>query len=90
MADEPDEDEENEEPPPKAQSRYRQIIKLIFERNWRPGITEFTFERDDIEDVCSAHSIKRPKNLGDVIYSFRYRQPLPDEIVATQPATGAG
>jgi hypothetical protein len=28
--------------------------------------------------------IKLPKNLGDVIYSFRYRVPLPDKILKTQ------
>lgn len=26
-----------------------------------------------------------PKNLGDVIYSIRYRTPMPDTILATQP-----
>ncbi len=32
-----------------------------------------------------ALKIKRPKNLGDVIYTFRYRRPLPEYILRTQP-----
>jgi len=30
--------------------------------------------------------IQVPKNLGDVIYTFRYRKDLPKSIIATQPA----
>jgi hypothetical protein len=70
----------------KAVSRYVQIIEAVFRRYWKKGKTEFTFERDELEQVCEELKIKVPKNLGDVIYTFRYRKDLPKAILATQPA----
>jgi hypothetical protein len=40
------------------------------------------FARAEFETVASDLGIKSPKNLGDLIYSFRYRIPLPDKIQA--------
>jgi hypothetical protein len=70
----------------KAVSRYVQIIEAVFRRYWKIGKTEFVFERDELEQVCEELKIKRPKNLGDVIYTFRYRRSLPQSILATQPS----
>lgn len=30
--------------------------------------------------------MSKPRNLGDVVYYFRHRQPLPDDILKSQPA----
>jgi len=70
----------------KKAARYAQIIEAIFRRYWKRGKTEFTFERDELAQVCRELKIDQPKNLGDVIYSFRYRRPLPKFILNTQPA----
>lgn len=78
-------DGENEPDDVKAASRYVQIIEAVFQRYWKKGQTEFTFERSDLELVCEERSIKKVKNLGDVIYSFRYRRALPKSILETQP-----
>lgn len=78
-------EEEAEPTNGKAVARYVQIIEAIFHRYWKKGSTEFRFERDELEDVCVKLNIKRPKNLGDVIYTFRYRKQLPKSILATQP-----
>ncbi len=67
-------------------SRYVKIIEAVFKRYWKKGKTEFTFERGELEQVCEKLEIKVPKNLGDVIYTFRYRKDLPKSIMATQPA----
>jgi hypothetical protein len=69
----------------KNTARYVQIIQAVFQRYWEKGKTEFVFERDELEQVCEELGIKRPKNLGDVIYTFRYRRPLPKSILETQP-----
>ncbi|MGO9211794.1 MAG: hypothetical protein ACLPXM_11745 [Terriglobales bacterium] len=69
----------------KKAARYAQIIEAIFKRYWRRGKTEFVFERDELAQVCKELNIDQPKNLGDVIYSFRYRRPLPKFILNTQP-----
>jgi hypothetical protein len=36
-----------------------------------------------METVAKDLGIKLPKNLGDLIYTFRYRQDLPEEVLAT-------
>lgn len=64
-------------------NRYEQVILQIFRRYYSPGKTEFEFKREEIEEIAKKLGIKTPKNLGDIIYSFRYRNPLPDEILQT-------
>ncbi|MCI0523886.1 MAG: endonuclease, partial [Acidobacteria bacterium] len=72
--------------PPKAAARYQQIISDIFKSLYPGGsASEFEFERDEILTSVEKLKIKRPKNLGDVIYTFRYRRKLPPDILATQP-----
>jgi hypothetical protein len=62
------------------QSRYSVLIERIFRMKYTQGATEVSFERTDIEQVAQELGIKLPKNLGDVIYSFRYRAQLPAAI----------
>jgi hypothetical protein len=81
-----------EEEVPKAEkaiARYVQIIEAVFHRYWKKGKTEFAFERGELEQVCEKLGIKPPKNLGDVIYTFRYRKALPKSILDTQPSDRA-
>jgi hypothetical protein len=85
-------DEESEVPEaeavksPRVLNRYKQIVSAIFNKYWRKGLTEFEFQREDISRASVDLGIKPPKNLGDVVYTFRYRRPLPAEILATQPS----
>jgi hypothetical protein len=65
---------------------YRAIILDIFSRYYKKGKTEFEFDREEIASAAERKGVPRPKNLGDVIYTFRYRRSLPDEILHTQPA----
>jgi hypothetical protein len=64
-------------------NRYSQIIERIFFKYYAAGIRAFVFQREDIETSASELGIKLPKNIGDVLYSFRYRAELPARIVAT-------
>ena len=66
-------------------SRYDVLISTVFKNHFRKGVKEFQFERAEIETVAGKLGIKLPKNLGDLIYSFRYRRGLPDEVLATAP-----
>lgn len=68
---------------PKKQNRYEAIIAQVFDNHYSKGMTEFEFERDEFEKCAQSLSIKLPKNVGDVIYSFRYRNDLPDRIQST-------
>jgi len=63
-------------------NRYNRLIEEIFFKYYQTGITEVPFERIDIETAASKLKIVLPKNLGDVIYSFRYRTQLPESITS--------
>ena len=84
MTEEIDADDKDEKPAPKKWNMYQAIILDIFERNYHGG-EEFEFSREEIADTADRLGIKRPKNLGDVVYTFRYRRPLPKPILDAQP-----
>ncbi len=67
------------------QNRYSRIIERIFADRYEPGAFIVAFERGDIERVARELGIILPKNLGDLIYSFRYRTALPESIRTRAP-----
>lgn len=69
----------------KGLNRYSRLIEEIFFKYYQPGNTEVPFERTDIESAAAELGIGLPKNLGDVIYSFRYRTQLPESITSKAP-----
>lgn len=69
----------------RRKNRYAAIIEKIFFSKYTKGDEEIAFERDDLVRAANALQIKLPKNLGDVIYSIRYRTELPKRILKTQP-----
>lgn len=69
----------------KKANRYAAIIGAIFKRHYKTGCTQFDFTRDEFAGVASELGIALPKDLGDTIYSFRFRVALPPEIVETAP-----
>ena len=68
--------------PISTQNRYAAIIEAIFLAKYKQGQREVAFERQDIANFASELGISLPKNLGDVVYSFRYRAILPESILA--------
>lgn len=68
---------------PKKPNRYSAIIGTIFKNHYKPGKTQFEFSRNEFVEIARSLNIALPKNLGDTIYSFRFRTALPSEIVAT-------
>lgn len=69
----------------KKPNRYAQIIESIFSSHYKRGIEEFEFDREEFESIARKLNIDLPKNLGDIIYSFRYRVALPDSVQAKAP-----
>lgn len=65
-------------------SRYDALIESIFFDHYREGESEFEFARSELESAAETLGIDLPKNLGDVIYSYRFRKDLPDSVIATQ------
>lgn len=70
---------------PKKPNRYTQLMERIFLSAYQPAALKIPFRREDIERVAAELDIRLPKNLGDVIYSFRYRAALPTAISVTAP-----
>lgn len=65
---------------------YADIVERLFFKGWRAGLDEVRFHRSDIESEAAALGVKLPKNLGDLVYSFRFRRSLPVPVLATAPA----
>ncbi len=66
-------------------NRYSAILERIFQSHFTRGRRSFEFEREEFVAAAKALKIVLPKNLGDVIYSARYRTPLPESITKTAP-----
>jgi hypothetical protein len=66
----------------KRKNRYSAIIEKIFTSKFKPGMKMVDFAREEFETVARQLRIKLPKNLGDLVYSFRYRAGLPRKIQA--------
>lgn len=71
----------------KSKNRYSAIIEHIFNSKYGEGLREIEFLREELVTVARKLRIKLPKNLGDLIYSFRYRAELP-EAIRNQAGTG--
>lgn len=69
----------------KARNRYEALIEKIFFDHYTNGVVSLDFTRQEIKDAAISLEIVLPDNLGDVIYSFRFRTDLPNRILATQP-----
>jgi hypothetical protein len=66
-------------------NRYSKLIETIFLKRYKKGIKEIYFEREELISTAKELKIDLPKNLGDIVYSFRYREILPDSVVKTAP-----
>ena len=69
----------------KGENRYVAIIENIFFAHWKKEAKEFEFDRTEIKQWADKLQIDLPDNLGDLIYSFRFRVPLPASIRKTEP-----
>lgn len=69
---------------PRPQNRYAQLIEKIFVDRYSKGASSLEFTRVDIETCAAELQIKLPKNVGDILYSFRFRAALPQRILSTQ------
>ena len=67
------------------QNRYSTIIEAVFHARYEPGRREVPFDRSDIANHATSLQVALPKNLGDIVYSFRYRAELPRTIREVAP-----
>jgi hypothetical protein len=69
----------------RASNRYKALIEKIFLDRYQDGATRVEFERQHLVSAAQALGLDVPRNLGDVVYSLRYRTSMPEAIVRTQP-----
>ncbi|MCL4487987.1 MAG: endonuclease [Chloroflexi bacterium] len=69
----------------KGKNRYTRLIEDIFRRHYKEGASSIEFDRSELSEAARRLKIKLPKNLGDVLYTFRYRATLPSSIIAKTP-----
>lgn len=70
---------------PKPDNCYAAILESIFRSLYEEGKSDLPFSREDISPASKRLRIDLPKNLGDVIYSMRYRMKMPEFIARTAP-----
>lgn len=66
-------------------NRYARLIEAVFFKHYKTGATEVPFLREDITGKAAELEIELPKNVGDLIYTFRYRAELPESITKLAP-----
>jgi len=64
---------------------YDRIIAHIFARHFKPGSKGFTFKRQEIIDTAAELKVRLAKNVGDLVYTFRFRKELPQAIQEVAP-----
>lgn len=69
----------------KPQNRYARIIERIFVAHYIEGASEVPFERGEMLSTAKRLRVELPKNIGDVVYSFRYRSDLPERVRKAAP-----
>jgi hypothetical protein len=70
---------------PRKPNRYERLIERVFLEHYKAGATTVDFQRQEMIEAASALGINVPKNIGDVLYSFRNRNELPGEIQTRAP-----
>ena len=68
-------------------TKYEQIIAHIFSERHDGSGDGFAFPRAAINEAADALGLRRVSNVGDVLYTFRSRKPLPQSIRATAPGS---
>lgn len=64
----------------KKGNRYTLLIERAFFDHYHDGDRVVRFDRDEFPRIAEQLGMERPDNLGDVVYTFRYRRQLPQSI----------
>ena len=68
-----------------SRNRYKALIEKVFFDRYQAMDQAVYFEREDIVSAAMEIGVALPKTLGDVVYSVRYRNPMPESILDLQP-----
>ncbi len=65
--------------------QYVPILRKVFLDRFSKDATRVPFEKNDLVEAARSLGVKRPDNVADNIYTFRFRRPLPDDIMDCAP-----
>jgi hypothetical protein len=71
---------------PARPGMYGAVIEHLFFSRYSDEKRSLEFDRSEIVTAADELGLDVAKNLGDLIYSYKYRRDLPDRIRATAPA----
>jgi hypothetical protein len=66
-----------------APAAYDAIIEHVFFARYKKGAKQVAFEREELIAAAKSTGVSLPRNLGDVVYTYRYRRELPERVRAT-------
>lgn len=67
------------------QNVYQALAEKVFFDGFEVGKTEVPFTRESLIEAAAHLELSLPKNIGDVVYSIRYRIAMPERVAATAP-----
>ena len=68
------------------EARYDAVVSELFRRHYKPNSKSFDFERSELLEIVQALKLDSIKNLGDILYTYRFRREFPDSIKETSTA----
>jgi hypothetical protein len=66
-------------------NKYSQVISWVFQQKHKSGDRTVTFSREDLVNAHHQLGLPLTKNIGDIPYSFRFRNDLPSSITNNAP-----
>src|SRR5258705_3960581 len=65
------------------EARYDAVVSELSRRNYNSKSNSFAFERSELLDIIQTLKLVSIKNLGDVLYTYRFRREFPLSIRKT-------
>ncbi len=63
-------------------SLYDKVLLQVFHQHYNQGAKYLKFSKDELAEACKQHGVTI-KNIPDIIYTYRTRRVLPDDIRQT-------
>lgn len=65
------------------EARYDAVVSELFRRHYKPKSKSFDFERTELLEIIQTLKLGSIKNLGDILYTYRFRGEFPASIRET-------
>jgi hypothetical protein len=76
-------DNGNQDAASQKEARYDTVVSELFRRHYKSKSKSFDFERTELLEIIHALKLVSIKNLGDILYTYRFRREFPSSIRET-------